>query len=323
MSRSPTSSASWLVHTHAADSFAAALGGYLDELRLRHYSHAYIRQSEKVLAAFLSHLRENGLADVHDVRRDDVAAWMRALRHRLTPRGAPLSTWTQADYLDVVRVFFASLVRRGRLFASPVGDLTVRRRRGLPPAVLSEADARRLVHAPLPATALGVRDRAILEMLYGTGIRAAECVGLAITDVDLTAGELLVRDGKGRRDRVVPVVGRAAAALAPYLGVARSELLRDPRETTLFLSRSGRRLGTAGLRRIVKVSAKAARIGCRVTTHGLRHTCATQLVRGGGDIRYVQEILGHRSVQTTAIYTRVAIEDLRRVIARCHPRGKR
>jgi integrase/recombinase XerD len=311
------------VHTLAAGSFTSALGGFLDELRSRHSSASYVRQAERVLAVFLSHLRENGIDDVHEVRHEDVAAWLRELRERRTRRGALLSSWTQADYFDIVRVFFASLVKRSGLFVSPVGELCVRRHRSLPRAVLSEAEARRLVHAPLPVTALGVRDRAILETLYGTGIRAGECAGLAVMDLDIAAGELLVRDGKGRKDRRVPLVGRARKAVSLYLDVARQELLQDPRETTLFLSRQGRRLGTAGLRRIVKTAARAARISRTVTTHGLRHTCATQLVRGGADIRYVQEILGHRSVQTTAIYTRVAIEDLRRVIARCHPRGRR
>lgn len=311
------------MHTLAAGSFRAALGSFLSELRSRHCSASYVGQAERVLAVFLSHLRENGVDDVQAVRHEDVTAWVRELRERRTHRGTPLSTWTQADYLDLVRVFFASLVRRGGLFVSPVGELRVRRHRSLPRAVLSEVEARRLVHAPLPVTALGVRDRAILETLYGTGIRAAECVALTVVDLDLAASELLVRDGKGRKDRLVPLVGRARQTVSLYLDVARQELLQDPRETTLFLSRQGRRLGIAGLRRIVKTAARVARISRTVTTHGLRRTCATQLVRGGADIRYVQELLGHRSVQTTAIYTRVAIEDLRRVIARCHPRGKR
>jgi integrase/recombinase XerD len=310
------------VHTLAAGSFPAALGSFLDELRSRQLSRCYVHQAQAVLAVFLSHLRENGVGDVRSVRREHLVAWMRQLRERRTRRGTLLSSWTQADYLDIVRVFFAALVTQGRLFVSPVGDLRVRRHRHLPRAVLSEAQARRLVHAPLPASPLGVRDRAILETLYGTGIRAAECVGLDVVDVDLRAGELMVRDGKGRKDRLVPLVGRARKAVERYLAVVRQELLQDPRETTLFLSRDGRKLGTAGLRRIVKRAAKAARIGQSVTTHGLRHTCATQLVRGGADIRYVQELLGHRSVATTALYTRVAVEDLRATVARCHPRGR-
>ena len=308
--------------TLADGSLAEALRAFVDELRARHCSPAYFAQAEQVLSAFLSHLFAKGIRDVHSVRSEDIAAWLRELRERAR-HGVPLSLRSQHDYLAIVRVFFASLVRRGHLFADPVGDLRVRKPHAVPRGVLSEAEARRLVHAPLPWTKLGARDRAILETLYGTGIRAAECAGLALGDVDLAAGELLVRDGKGRKDRLVPLLGRARGAVAGYLQGVRQELLKDPRETTLFLSRSGTRLGVPALRQIVRTAARAARMSRPVTTHALRHTCATQLVRRGADIRYVQELLGHRSVQTTAIYTHVAIDDLRHAIARSHPRGKR
>jgi integrase/recombinase XerD len=301
-------------------SLAEALVGFLDELRSRHSSPAYVRQAEEVLSGFLSHLNGKGMDDVRAVKGEDVAAWLGELRGRTTRQGTPLSVRSQHDYLALVRVFFAALVKRGRLFADPVGDLRVRKPRHLPRAVLSEAEARRLVQAPLASARLGTRDRAILETLYATGIRASECAGLELSDLDLGAGELLVRNGKGRKDRLVPLLGRARHALGLYLQGSRQELLRDPRETTLFLSRSGRRLGVPGLRQIVRTAARAAGIGQPVTTHALRHTCATELVRGGADIRHVQELLGHRSVETTAVYTRVAIGDLRRVMARCHPR---
>ncbi len=300
-----------------------ALRACIEELRARHCSPAYLVQIERVVSAFLSHLSAKGINDVGAVRGEHIAAWLRELREGTTSRGAPLSIWSQHDYLAMVRVFFGSLARRGRLFADPVGDLRVRKPRGMPRGVLSEPEARRLVHAPLPWTKLGARDRAILETLYGTGIRAAECAALELADVNLAAEELLVRNGKGRKDRLVPLVGRARKAIALYLQDARQELVKDPRERTLFLTRSGTRLGVPALRAVVRSAARTARITHRVTTHALRHTYATQLVRGGADIRYVQELLGHRSLQTTAIYTRVAIDDLRRAIARCHPRGKR
>jgi integrase/recombinase XerD len=310
------------VPIRADGSLSAALGGFLDELRSRHCSPAYVRQAELVLSGFLSRLAEKGIRDVRAVRNEDVAAWVRELREAKTRSGAALSLRSQHDYVAIVRVFFGSLVRRGRLFADPVGELRVRRPRGLPRGVLSEVEARRLVQAPLASARLGARDRAILETLYATGIRASECAGLELSDLDLGAGELLVRDGKGRKDRLVPLLGRARHALGLYLQGSRQELLRDPRETTLFLSRQGRRLGVPGLRQIVRTAARSAGIGRAVTTHALRHTCATQLVRGGADIRHVQELLGHRSVETTAVYTCVAVEDLRRVIARCHPRAR-
>jgi integrase/recombinase XerD len=301
----------------------SALRGFVDELRARHCSAAYAVQVERVVSAFLSHLATKGVRDVRGVRTEHIAAWLRELRERPTPRGGQLSVWSQHDYFAIVRVFFGSLVRRGRLFADPVGDLRVKKPHGIPRGILSEAEARRLVHAPLPWAAKGARDRAILETLYGTGIRGSECVRLKLSDIDLSAGELLVRDGKGRKDRLVPLVGQARKAIAIYLHEARQELLTDPRETALFLTRTGTRFGVPGIRAVVRRAARLAMITRPVTTHALRHTYATQLVRGGADIRYVQELLGHRSVQTTAIYTRVSIDDLRRAITRRHPRGRR
>jgi integrase/recombinase XerD len=133
-----------------------------------------------------------------------------------------------------------------------------------------------------------------------------------------------VRDGKGRKDRLLPLVGRVRKAMVRYLEGSPRELLHDPRETTHThtLSRSGRRLGVPGLRQIVRTAARTARIGQAVTTRALGHTCATELMRGGAEIRHVQELLGHSSAETTAVYTHVAVEDLRWVLARCHPRAR-
>jgi integrase/recombinase XerD len=173
--------------------------------------------------------------------------------------------------------------------------------------------------APFPGSVLGKRDRAALETLYGTGIRRGECVRLDLTDLDLGQGVLLVRDGKGRKDRFVPVAGRAALALDLYLR-ERPALVSDPREGALFLSRFGRRLGKVGLAALVARHALAARVSAH--PHALRHACATHLLKGGADVRHVQELLGHKSLQTTALYTRVGVEDLRQVLARCHPRER-
>lgn len=304
-------------------SFEALLTCFLEEMRGRHYSFSHQSQAARVLPDLFSHLREQGLADVRAVGEEHLARYARELKHRTTKRGTPLSPWSQADYLDLVRGFFAFLVRRGVLLVNPAQGLRVPRRKALPRAVLSETQARRLMNAASPWTTLGQRDRAILETLYGTGLRAGECVRLEVTDLDLGQRTLLVRNGKGRKDRLVPVGGRAAIALDAYLQTSRPELLRDPHEAALFVSRYGRRLGVPGLRQIVRSRAKDAGLPRAVFSHALRHTCATHLLRGGADIRHVQELLGHKRLQTTAVYTRVGIEDLRQVIARSHPREKR
>lgn len=307
----------------ASVSFESLLTTFLEEMRGRHYSVSHQSQAARVLPGLFSHLREQGLTDVRTVGEEHLTRYARALKNRTTKRGTHLSPWSQADYLDLARSFFAFLVRRGVLLVNPAQDLRVPRRRALPRAVLTEAQARRLMNAPSPWTILGQRDRAILETLYGTGLRAGECVRLEVTDLDLGQRTLLVRNGKGRKDRLVPLGGRAAVALDAYLRTSRPELVRDPHDVALFVSRCGRRMGVPGLRQIVRKRAKDARLPHAVFSHALRHTCATHLLRGGADIRHVQELLGHKRLQTTAVYTRVGMEDLRQVIARSHPREKR
>lgn len=178
----------------------------------------------------------------------------------------------------------------------------------------------RLVEMPFRGTANGTRNRAILEMLYGTGVRLSECCRIDLTDVDLGQGLLLVRDGKGRKDRVVPLAGRAAFMLDNYLREARPELMQSPRENALFLNRYGTRIGKTMIDYVVHRSAKAAGIKGAVSPHILRHSFATHLLQRGAHLREVQELLGHKSLESTAVYTRVFINDLRAVLDRAHPR---
>jgi integrase/recombinase XerD len=159
------------------------------------------------------------------MEESDLVAFARQLRATKTPRGTPLSLSSQASYLQRVKSFFAFLERRGFLLRNPAADLVIASAAALPRAAISEAQAARLMDAPMQATKTGKRDRAILETLYGVGLRRGECVRLDVADLDLAAGTLLVRDGKGRKDRMVPVPGRAAAALAAYLRDVRPELV--------------------------------------------------------------------------------------------------
>jgi integrase/recombinase XerD len=189
----------------------------------------------------------------------------------------------------------------------------------LPRQVLSRAQAQRLVEAPSAVTKLGQRDRAVLELFYGTGLRAGEVERLDVADVDLAQGRILVRDGKGRKDRVVPVAGRAAAALDLYLRQVRPLLLADPPNQALFLTLDGKRLDRHALAYLFrKYGAELV-----VSPHRLRHACATHLLEGGADIRHIQALLGHKDIETTERYTRVALGDLRAVLERAHPRGRR
>jgi site-specific recombinase XerD len=287
---------------------------HIEDLEARRLSSATRTPAQRVLPALFLHLREEGVSDPRGVAEENLVRFVRRLA------GQGLATATQAAYMGAVKRFFAFLKARGMVLTDPARDLALPTSQRLPRRVLSESQAERLVAAPAAGSILGRRDRAILETLYGTGIRRGECLQADVMDVDLAEGVLLVRDGKGRKDRFVPVLGRAAAAIDAYLADARPMLVKHAAEVALFLSALGRRLSRAGLALIVERHAKAA--GVRAHPHALRHACATHLLRGGADVRHVQELLGHRSLATTQLYTHVGVEDLRDVMMRTHPRER-
>jgi len=302
-------------------SFESALQALTDELRVRWYSKALQKQARNVLLRFLDHLREKGIHDLRAVREEHVTSYARSLQEPRGERGA-YSVATQRSYLALVQRLFRFLFREGVLLHDPTLNLILPSWKKLPRALLNQAQSRRLVSSPDPFTVRGKRDRAVLELLYGTAIRVGECERLDLRDVDLLRGQLFVRLGKGRKDRVVPVVGRAAAALDVYLKDSRPELVHDPREQALFLTTRGTRLGVKRIQDLVRSNARAAGITLRVTPYTLRHGCATHLLQNGADVRHVQKLLGHASLKTTAIYTHVAPEDLRDAVEKAHPRER-
>lgn len=295
------------------------LEAYLEHLRIHGYSRSTASHARTVLPRLFDHLRNAGVSDVRAAREADLASFLVRMRGWRSRSGEPVSPWTVFGYLTCVRAFFTFLEKSGRILINPARELLLRKPERLPRA-LSEEDARRLMGVPAYWGAVGPRDRAILEVFYGTGIRVGECVRLDLQDVALREGRLLVRNGKGKKDRVVPLVGQALAALDRYLREVRHALVRDPREQAVFLSAIGTRLSAVMLQRQVRQYAKA--LGLRVTPHVLRHSCATHLLRHGADVRQIQQLLGHRALETTALYTKVDVSDLATVLARAHPRER-
>lgn len=295
---------------------------FLDDLRARWYSKQLHKQARTVVARFLSHLTDVHIRDVRSVTEAHLVAYARKLSQQKTEKATVYSFATQRSYLQMLQRLFRFLARQGVILQDPTLDLVLPSWKKLPRHVPSESQARRLMAAPDPHTVLGKRDKAVLELLYGSALRVGECERLDVGDLDLVKGTIFVRDGKGRKDRVVPVVGRAAAALDLYLKESRPELVRDPRERALFLTRGGGRLGVKMIQRIVLVHRQASNIDVPITPHSLRHGCATHLLQGGADIRHVQKLLGHSQVQTTALYTKVAPTELAKVVAKAHPRER-
>jgi integrase/recombinase XerD len=192
----------------------------------------------------------------------------------------------------------------------------------LPKATLTHAEAEVILAVPDVATPLGLRDRTVMEILYATAMRRGEVVGLDLPDVDLARRWLTLRDTKNRWDRVVPMGERAAAWLTRYLTEARPKLLFGDDPGAVFLATNGERLGATWLSGQVHHYIDASEVGKSGSCHLFRHTCATLMLEGGADIRYIQELLGHRDLGSTHIYTRVAPERLAAIHAATHPSAR-
>jgi integrase/recombinase XerD len=247
------------------------------------------------------------------IARDDVVRYVERLRAR------GLAPSSVARRVSALRGYCRHLVREGELARDPTELVDVRRAPRPLPKALSRAAAAALVEAPDLSRSRGIRDRAILELLYATGIRASECLALRLEDLNLTAG-YVVCTGKGNRQRLVPVGAEALARVRAYLRDARPRHARRRDSGHLFLSPRGGRLSRQALWVIVRRAAAAAGVR-RVSPHVLRHSFASHLLEGGADLRSVQAMLGHADISTTQIYTHLPTATLRRMYRRFHPRA--
>jgi integrase/recombinase XerD len=267
------------------------------------------------LRGFAAHLARRGVARTRDIRRGDVAAFAGALEAR------GLGARSRARALVAVRRFARWLVATGAAGADPaLGVLPPRLPRTLPKRLLPE-EIEALLRATEPDTPLGLRDRAMLEVAYGAGLRVSELVGLPLSALEARSGVLRVL-GKGRRERIVPVGEPALEALRAYLTGARPRLLRGRRCDAVFLTARGAAMTRQNF--FARLRSLALRAGLpreRVSPHALRHAFATDLLEGGADLRAVQTMLGHADLSTTQIYTHVSRARLRETVEARHPRG--
>jgi len=211
-------------------------------------------------------------------------------------------------------------VRQNVIAANPASELELpRMEKRLPEAALTGSQITAIMAVPDIADPLGLRDRAMLEVFYATGIRRAELAWLGVSDLSPERRTLRIRKGKGRKDRVVPIGHRAAHWTARYLAETRPRLLLDPAEQALFLTSYGGAFNPDVLSRQVTATFKKAGLQRPGSCHLFRHTCATHMLEGGADIRFIQQLLGHEKLETTAIYTEVTILQLQLVHDRCHP----
>lgn len=293
---------------------------YLQELEVLSYSRHSIRSRRAHLRYFVVWCDERGLSAPEQVSRAVLRRYQRWLYGSRMGDGRRLSFRTQNDRLGSLKRFFRWLVREGVLEWSPAEQIELPRvERRLPKAVLTAEEAERVLAQPDLGTPIGVRDRAVLETLYSTGIRRQELVDLDLYSVDAEGGTLTVRQGKGRKDRMIPIGRRALAWIDRYVEEVRPRLVMEPDEGTLFLTTHRAPFSPERMSLLVRQYVEAAGVGKRGSCHLFRHTMATLMLEGGADIRFIQAMLGHADISTTQIYTRVALRKLKQVHELTHP----
>ena len=290
---------------------------YLQDFYLRHLSverncaPTTIWWSKSILVTYFKFLENEGITSIRDTDR---LTWRNYTSH-LIEQG--LSKRGIAQHQSVLRCFYRFLAREGILLANPFEGLHSPKLDKHLPSFLTVEEARRLMESPNLSTPEGQRDRAILELFYGSGIRVGELVNLDLEQINLNSRQMFVW-GKGAKERLVLFGKPATDALALYLREGRPVLLGDKEDDALFINSSGGRLATWPVEKLVRKYGSKS-LHKRVHPHMLRHTFATHLLDGGADLRVVQELLGHASVSTTEIYTHVSIDRLKKVYMLAHP----
>lgn len=302
------------------DSLTQHMRRYLVHMGVRGQSPHSVASARAALCRFIRWCEERSLTRPSQIDRSLVESYQRHLYHHRKTNGEPLAARSQKFLLSPLRLWFSWLVKQGHLVYSPAAELELPKvPQRLPKAILSASEAEAVLVVPDVETATGLRDRAILETLYSTGMRRMELVNLAVQDVDRERGTVMIRQGKGHKDRLIPIGERALAWIAAYRDRARPELAGVPDDGILFLNSLGNPLKPFHLTMLVKGYVTRSGIGKEGACHLFRHTCATLMLENGADTRYIQAMLGHASLESTQIYTKVSIRALKAVHTATHP----
>jgi integrase/recombinase XerD len=308
--------------------FKECLTEYLNHLGAKGYTPSTIKWSRLKLQRVITYLESHGTTDPREVSPELIQRFRVYLKEEYrTPKGKPLAEGTYQDFVSNCAAFFGWLERTGRILITPTPveppDRSKPRSVKLP-RVLNEEEVLKVLEACPTNTPVGLRNRAILEILYSTGIRRQELVNLNLDDFLPGQGELVIRQGKGRKDRVVPIGEHAIKFTEAYLKLIRPWLAQSADEKALFLnSVTGARLSGSSVEEFTKSIARKSGVRKPISPHTFRHSMATHLLRNNADLRHIQAILGHASLKTTEIYTHLDLNQLSQAAKKAHPRGQR
>jgi integrase/recombinase XerD len=301
--------------------FPRLTGEFCDHMAARGYSERTIGNRRHMLSFLVAWLAERGITRPAEVTRPVLESYQRHLFRYRKSNGDPLSFRSQSQRLLAIRAFYKWAARQRHVLHNPASEIELpRAEHRLPRPALTAAEAELVLAQPDLDDLTGVRDRAILEVFYSTGIRRAELARLAVTDIDHERQTVLVRQGKGRKDRLIPIGERGLAWVRRYLAEVRPKLaVAGTDDGTLFLTADGTPFALDALTRLASNYVKASGVPKTGACHLFRHTMATLMLEGGADIRYIQAMLGHAELSTTQIYAQVSVRALQAIHAATHP----
>lgn len=291
---------------------------YVDEyasfmVNVRHKATNTIESYKRDVKQYIEYLYNSGVTDLSSTTKTTVLSYLLELQKE----GRATSTVSRT--LASLRSFYVFMLQNGVIKSDPTTNLEAPHVEKKPPQILSSEEMELLMEQPRNDDAKGIRDRAMLELLYATGIRVSELVNLNITDINLAMS--FIHCSGGKKDRIVPMGNKALEALAFYIDNARSDMVKSETEKALFVNCSGERMSRQGFWKIIKHYRQQAGITKEITPHTLRHSFAAHLLENGADLRSIQEMMGHADISSTQVYSQLVSSRIKDVYAKAHPRA--
>ena len=280
---------------------------------VRHKSMNTVESYKRDVTQYITYLNESGIQDATLATKTTVLSYLLALQKK----GKATSTVSRT--LASLRSFYLFMMQNGRVSSNPTSNLEAPHVEKKAPQILAGDEVERLLEQPDTSDNKGVRDKAMLELLYATGIRVSELINLDITDINISMSFIRCRGGK--KERIIPMGNKAKEALENYIKNARVYMLKNKNETALFVNCNGMRLSRQGFWKLIKHYRSAAGIQAEITPHTLRHSFAAHLLENGADLHSIQEMMGHSDISSTQVYSRMMNSKLKDVYAKAHPRA--